>query len=103
MEYVLDNAESVTKAGKTKAYSYMKYGKNRTADTVLYEKVIGEESYYVVQAVANTKAKTLYIVSAFIGKSGYKKEASQFINANGPDATAKPDFASASNKSISEN
>ncbi len=102
MEYVLDNAESVKKAGKTQAYTYMKYGWNRTADTVLYEKIIGDESYYIVQAVPDTKAKTLYVVSAFIGKSGYKKEASQLINAKGPDATAKTGSASASTDIISE-
>lgn len=43
-------------------------------ETVLYEKVIGEKSYYVVQAVVDTKKKTLYIVTAFIRKSGYKKK-----------------------------
>ena len=81
----------------------MKYGWNRTADTVLYEKIIGDESYYVVQAVPDTKARTLYVVSAFIGESGYKKEAPQLINAKGPDATANTGSASASNSSISEN
>ena len=56
----------------------------------------GEKSYYVVQAVPDTKAKTLYIVTAFIGQKGYKKEASQLINANGPNATSKSGSASAS-------
>ena len=41
-----------------------------------------------------------YVVSAFIGKSGYKKEAQQLINANGPDATAKTGSAETSNYSI---
>ena len=103
IEYVLDNADSVVKSGRTQAYSYMKDGRNRTAETILYEKVIGEKSYYVVQAVPDTKAKTLYIVSAFIGKSGYKKEASQLINAKGPDATAKTGSESASTNIIPEN
>lgn len=78
----------------------MKDGRNRTADTVLYEKIIGDNSYYVVQAVADTKAKTLYVVTAFIGKSGYKKEATQLINANSPDATSKDGSALASNNKI---
>lgn len=60
------------------------------------EKEIGEKSYYVVQAVPDTKAKTLYIVTAFIGQKGYKKEAPQLINAKSLDATAKTDSANAS-------
>lgn len=50
--------------------------------------------------VSEKKAKILYVVSAFIGKSGYKKEAQQLINANGPDATAKTGSAETSNCSI---
>lgn len=40
-------------------YSFQN-GKNRPAPTVLYEKSIGDKSYYVVQAVPDTKAKILY-------------------------------------------
>lgn len=89
MEYVLKNPDGLSLSGKTQAYSYMKNGHNKTADTVLYDKDIGNKSYYVVQAIPDTKAKTLYVVSAFIGEKGYKKEASQLINAKSPDATAK--------------
>ena len=96
MEYALNAPDDITAAGKTKAYTYMVNGRNKTADTILYEKSIGEKSYYVVQAVPDTKAKTLYIVTAFIGKKGYKKEASQLINAKSLDATAKTGSASAS-------
>ena len=77
-------------------------GKNRTAQTVLYEKAIGEEVYYVVQAVPDTKAKTLYIVTAFIGKSGYKKEVSQLINALSPDATSEFGSATTSSSIVSQ-
>ena len=87
MQYVLESPGDISYAGKTQAYTYTANGRNKTADTVLYEKEIGEKSYYVVQAVPDTKAKTLYIVTAFIGKKGYKKEASQLINAKNPDAT----------------
>ena len=96
MEYALNAPDDISAAGKTKAYTYMVNGRNKTADTILYEKSIGEKSYYVVQAVPDTKAKTLYIVTAFIGKKGYKKEASQLINAKSLDATAKTGSASAS-------
>ncbi len=96
MEFTLDSPDDISAAGKTQAYTHMVNGRNRTADTVLYEKNIGEKSYYVVQAVPDTKAKTLFIVSAFIGKKGYKKEASQLINAKSLDATAKTGSANAS-------
>lgn len=48
MEYTLYNYDSIIYGGKTKAYSVMRNGYNRTADTVLYEKKIGDKSYYVV-------------------------------------------------------
>lgn len=98
--YTLDDPDDIRESGTTKAYTHFKNGKNRLAPTVRYEKSIGDKSYYVVQAVPDTKAKILYVVSAFIEKSGYKKEAQQLINANGPDATAKTDSAETSNYSI---
>ncbi len=111
MEYVIKNYDDLSKSGKTQAYTYMKNGRNRTADTILYEKRIGDKSYYVVQAVPETKAKTLYIVTAFIGKSGYnKKETSQLINAKSPDATSidgsvvvSTNIISSSNKKVNDN
>lgn len=89
IQYTLDNPDSIIPAGKTSAYVYMRNGKNRTADTVLYEKDIGGKSYYTVQAIADTKAKTLYVVSAFIGESGYKKGTPQFTNAKSLGATSE--------------
>ena len=101
IKYVIFNPDNISGPGVTRAYTHQRKGKARPAPTVLYEKNIGEKSYYVVQAVPDTKAKTLYIVSAFIGESGYKKEASQLINAsNGPDATAKTGSVVASKNSI---
>ena len=88
-QYTLENPDSIISAGKSSAYVYMENGKNRASDTVLYEKSIGEKSYYVVQAVANTRAKTLHIVSAFIGESGYRKGTPQFTNAKNLGATSE--------------
>jgi hypothetical protein len=79
----------------------MENGHNKTADTILYEKAIGKKSYYVVQAIPNTKSKTLFIVTAFIGKSGYKKEAPQFTNAKNLGVTPKSEAANASIDSVS--
>ena len=100
IQYVLFHADDIRDAGRTSTYTHFKNGKSRPAPTVLYDKRIGEKSYYVVQAVPDTKAKTLYVVSAFIGPEGYKKEASQLINAQGPDATANTDSVVASKNRI---
>lgn len=100
--YILSEPDDIRKAGKTKAYTHMLNGKNKTADTVLYEKNIGTKSYYAVQAVADTKAKTLYIVTAFIGNEGYKKETPQLINAKGLNATSKNGSADVSINNISD-
>ena len=69
--------------------------------TVLYERKIGEKSYYVVQAVPDTGKKKLFIVSAFIGNSGYRKEISQSSDAKGPRATPKSEATNISVNSIS--
>ena len=106
MEYALRNPDSLTNAGRTQAYTYMKYGYNRTAPTVLYEKRIGEKSYYVVQAVPDTTARTLFVVTAFIGKSANKNGASQLIDVidvNYPNATPENGSASAPNSTIAQN
>lgn len=100
IEYTLDHYDDIRPAGQTRAYKHFVNGKTEWTNTVLYEKEIGEKSYYVVQAVPDTKAKTLYIVTAFIGKQGYMKEASQFIDAQSPDATPKSEIASTSTHSI---
>ena len=85
--YILSDPDNISPAGKTQAYTYMRNGKNRTADTVIYEKGIGEKTYYAVQAVPDTKAKTLYIVTAFIQKNS--KGASQLIGANGSNVNVR--------------
>lgn len=38
MKYAMQSPDDLSLSGKTQAYSYMKNGYNRTADTVLYEK-----------------------------------------------------------------
>ena len=97
MEYVLNSPDSIVNSGTTKAYVTSVNGKNKPAQTILYEKNLNDNLYYVVQAVPDTKSKTLYIVSAFIGKKGYKKETSQTNDAISPEATPKSENASISN------
>ena len=102
IEYALNNYDDIRLAGKTRAYKQIKNGQTTWSDTVLYEKGIGGKSYYVVQAVPDTNAKTLYIVTAFIGKEGYKKEASQFIDVKNPDVTPKSEIVNTSTQIISQ-
>ena len=72
LEYALESPDDMRDGGQTKAYTSFRNGHNRKARTVLYERRIGENSMYVVEAVQEAKAETLYIVSAYIGKPGYK-------------------------------
>ena len=46
MEYAMTDPDDIRKAGKTRAYTYTRNGRNKTADTILYEKNIGTKSYY---------------------------------------------------------
>ncbi|MBE6547932.1 MAG: hypothetical protein E7667_03515 [Ruminococcaceae bacterium] len=103
IEYVINNFDDISKGKSTQAYKNVVDGKTQGAQTVLYEKDIGEKSYYVVQAVPDTKAKTLFVVSAFIGKKGYKNKVSQFTNAQSLGATSEIGTANTSNNSIPQN
>ncbi len=53
----------------------------------MYAKGIGEKTYYAVQAVPDTKAQTLYIVTAYIGAN--KTGASQLIDAKDSNVNAQ--------------
>ena len=103
LEYTLNNYDDISRGKSTQAYKNIIDGKTRGAQTVLYEKSIGEKSYYVVQAVPDTKAKTLFIVSTLIGDHGYKKEAPQFAIAESHSVTSEIGTADTSNKSIQQN
>ena len=64
---------------------------------------LGDKSYCVVQAVPDTKAKTLFVVSAFIGDQCYlgtKKGTSQLNDAKAPPRTSKNDFVIVPNNMI---
>ncbi len=102
MQYTLENPDSIILAGKTSAYVYMQNGKNRASDTVLYERNIGAKPYYAVQAVADTKAKTLHIVTAFIGESGNKNGTPQFTNEKNLGATSETAAVDVPNGTIAQ-
>lgn len=101
MQFAIEEATNVSYAGKTNAYTVYENGKSRPADTVIYEKDIGSKSYYVVQTAVDTKKKTLYIVTAFIGEKGYKNGDTLSFDDKIPEATPKSATASSPNTNIS--
>jgi hypothetical protein len=103
MQYAIFSFDSIRGSGKTKAYFYTKNGFSKSANTILCEKRIGSKSYYVVQTAVETNKKTLYVVTAFIGNPGYKKETLQVTDAKNPTVTSEIDPADISKNSISQN
>lgn len=87
MQYVLNNYDRMEYAGKTNSYTTIKEnGKAGLADTVRYIKAVNG-TYYVVEAVPNTKSKTTYIVSAYMSKN---KEGTQYpANTKSPGETSE--------------
>ena len=86
IQYVLDNYDSVEDGGTTTAYWETKdNGHNRKAKTVVFSKKVNG-TYYVVEAAPVTKAKSLYIVSAYMQKNGTQQRLS---DAKAPQFTSK--------------
>ena len=103
IQYILDNYDRVEAGGTTDAYWEPKEnGGNRQAQTVVFSKKVNG-TYYAVEAVPITKAKTVNIVSAYMlgegktppGRLGQNKTGtvSQLPDANAPWFTAKTDSA----------
>ena len=92
MQYILDNYDRMELAGNTRAYTTNKYnGMPGQAKTVKYIKAVNG-TYYVIEAVPDTKAKTAFIVSAYM--SGNTKTGNlQTADANAPAYTAKTENA----------
>ena len=91
MQYVLDNYDSIEDGGYTRAYTTNKSnGRPGQAKTVRYVKAVNG-TYYVVEAVPDTKAKTAFIVSAYM--SNAKTGDSQTTDAKAPAWTAKTENA----------
>ena len=101
IEYVIDHAEEIADGGTSTAYSNTINGKNRFAKTVMYQKDIGGRYYYVVEAVPDTKKRTLQIVSARINKKK-EIEGTHLIDGTSPDATSKNVGAIPSNNNVAQ-
>lgn len=79
IQYVIDNYDTVEHGGTTGAYRYQdENGKQVHSQTVLIKKKVNG-TYFVVEAVPDTKKKTLYVVSAFMSKNGHKETASSLV------------------------
>ena len=83
MQYILDNYDSAEKGKGTGAYR----NRNNTASkTVVFSKSI-DGKYYVVEAVPDSKARTAYIISAYIENK--KTDTEHAADANAPTRTAE--------------
>ncbi len=92
------NCSVLVYGGTSSAYTTVKEnGKTKNADTVVYSKKING-TFYVVEAVPMTKAKTLNIVSAYINK-----KAVQVSDENNPEETSKTPSAQTSRDSVPQN
>ena len=69
IQFVLDNYDNVADGGRSTAYMTVKpNGKHGLARTVVFSKSVNG-TYYIVEAVPNTKAKTVFIVSVYMKKN----------------------------------
>lgn len=106
IQYVIDNYDSVSDAGTSKAYTTNKAnGKPGNAKTVVFEKAVNG-TYYVVEAVPDTKAKTTFVVSAYMAKNGYKKTGAEQltdVSNDTPVFTPESGFAQTPESSIPTN
>lgn len=91
MQFILDNYDYAEDGGTTDAYWETKEnGRNRRARTVVFSKKVNG-TYYVVEAVPITKAKSTYIVSAYMSKTGAPRPTDE----QSPVFTAKTENANA--------
>lgn len=64
IQYILDNYDNAAPGKKSSGY---RTSKNSPSKTIVFSKAV-DNTYYVVEAVPDTKAKTIYIVSAYMEK-----------------------------------
>ncbi|MEG1754113.1 MAG: hypothetical protein RR234_09395, partial [Christensenella sp.] len=97
ISYVLSNYDNLellkNKKGNTEQSSAFKNSNGQPSAMVRYWKRI-DGTYYVVEAVPDSNAKKVQVVSAYIQKA--KKEAPQVVNAFAPTFTSENGLASTS-------
>ena len=65
MEYVIGHYDKICKGARSKEY---RNADNTPAQTIILQTAIDEKYYYVVEAVPDSKARSLYVTSAYINK-----------------------------------
>ena len=100
IEYVLDNYDDIEKGTADKVYTKYMNSDNTPAAKVIYSKRVNG-NYYVVEAVPDSKAKTLCIISAYKEKA---EGVSQVLNmSEDPQLTSQTPHAFApSDNNISQ-
>lgn len=100
IEYVLDNYDDIEKGAADKVYTKYMNSDNTPAAKVIYSKRVNG-NYYVVEAVPDSKAKTLRIISAYKEKA---EGVSQVLNmSEDPQLTSQTPHAFApSDNNISQ-
>ena len=94
LQYVLDNYDQAEAGKGTKAYRTNRAdGKQGPSKTVVFSKAVNG-TYYAVEAIPDTKARTTYIVSAYMTKKGTGGE--RAADAEAPTRTAKTEGAHSS-------
>lgn len=87
IQYVIDNYDNVEDGGRSSAYQTVKpNGKPGQAQTVKFSKAING-TYYVIEAVPDTKAKTVFVTSAYL--SNKKAGDMQTANAEATRVTSE--------------
>lgn len=100
IEYVLDNYDDIEKGTADKVYTKYMNSDNTPAAKVIYSKRVNG-NYYVVEAVPDSKAKTLRVISAYKEKA---ERVSQVLNmSEDPQLTSQTPHAFApSDNNISQ-
>ncbi len=80
MKFVIDNYDLAFFGGTSSAYTTIKdNGKPKNANTIVYTKKING-TYYVVQAVPQTKKKRIFVVSAYISNKSLEEIRKEYKN-----------------------
>lgn len=100
IQYVLDNYDDISYGGKSGAYRTAKpNGRAGQADTVIFSKAVNG-TYYVVEATPDTKAKTVFVTSAYMSK---KNAASRAVKGAGDSRVANAEASRSTSETSSAN
>lgn len=91
MQYILDNYDTIEDGGRFSAYQTIKpNGRTGQARTVKFSKAV-DGTYYVVEAVPDTKAKTVFVVTTYLANK--KTGDMQTANAEATRVTSETENA----------